>query len=130
MARGCCTRPPVSRRKRDRAPSGQALALWHRARRTLGELTLVTIVDRVLGTAAGKHPVVAAVRLQAGELSWDELRTRAASLPDGLAREALRELLVDWLTVVGNLTAEILTPALHETLRKVTLHAVEGEETP
>jgi hypothetical protein len=105
-------------------------ALWSRARRTLGELTLATIVDRVLTSAAVAHPIVAGMRMEANRVSCDELRRRAATLPDGATRAAIRDLLVEWLTVVGNLTAEIMTPALHDALRDVPPLAPDVEETP
>jgi hypothetical protein len=94
-------------------------ALWERARQTLGELTLTAIVERVLSTATEKHPILAGARLDAGAVSCEVLRRDAEALSGADAREALRCVLVEWLTVVGNLTAEILTPALHEALSKV-----------
>jgi hypothetical protein len=105
-------------------------ALWRRARLTLGELTLSAIVDRVLATATARHPLLAGVHMEGDRPSCDELRRGAAGLPHGLLREAIRGVLEDWLTVVGNLTGEILTPALHEALYHVTPTAPEGEEKP
>lgn len=99
-------------------------ALWRRARRTLGEVTLSAIVDRVLGTTSEIHPLLTGIRLDHGRISSEELRRRAADLSSDAMRAAFCTVLTEWLTVVGNLTAEILSPALHEALSLVEL----GEE--
>lgn len=96
-------------------------ALWRRARRTLGEVTLSAIVDRVLATATEIHPLLTGIRLDHGRISSEELRRRAAELSADAMRSAFCMVLIDWLTVVGNLTAEILTPSLHEALSLVAL---------
>ena len=94
-------------------------ALWRRAQQTLGEVTLAAITDRVLFTAAEQFPDLGSLRIDADGLSCEELRTRARSLePDDLA-EGIRFVLIEFLTVLGNLTGEILTPALHSELSNV-----------
>jgi hypothetical protein len=99
--------------------------LWQRARRTLGEVTLTAIVDRVLATTAELHPFLAAIRLDRGRVSSEDLRRGAAEFSEETLQRAFCAVLTDWLTVVGNLTAEILTPALHEALT-----AIAREEKP
>jgi hypothetical protein len=44
-------------------------------------------------------------------------------------REAIQFVLVELLTVVGNLTAEILTPALHSELSNITVKDSPGKQT-
>ena len=96
-------------------------ALWRRARRTLGEITLSAIVERVLATSSELHPLLAGIRLDHGRISSEELRRRAADLSEETLRAAFSAVLTDWLTVIGNLTAEILTPALREALGEIPL---------
>jgi hypothetical protein len=95
-------------------------ALWQRARRSLGEVTLSAIVERVLLTASELHPLLAGIRLDHGRISTEELRRRATDFSGDAMRTAFCVVLTSWLTVVGNLTAEILTPALRDALSAVT----------
>jgi hypothetical protein len=93
-------------------------ALWWRANRTLGDVTLTAIADRVLYTAAERFSFLSSLKLQTSGIQSEELRERAGSLhPDQLA-EGIRFILSEFLTVLGNLTAEILSPALHSELSK------------
>lgn len=91
-------------------------ALWKRAHRTLGEVTLTAIADRVLYTVAEQYPAFAALELEDGQLQspgrddWPGSQSREELV------EAIRFVLVEFLTVLGSLTADILTPALHAEL--------------
>ena len=90
--------------------------LWRRTRLTLGDVTLTAIVERVLHVARTRFPV-----LDALELGDDALRWRVPPAPQ-LGRERLAEaiefVLVELLTVLGNLTADIITHALHAELAR------------
>lgn len=102
-----------------------AFALWRRAHRTLGDITLTAIFDRVLYNAAEQHPLLASLEVGASGLDCEELREQSSGLdPDELA-EGIRFLLEEFLSVLGNLTAEILTPALHAELERAG-HADAG----
>jgi hypothetical protein len=90
-------------------------ALWQRSVVTLGEVTLTAIVGRVLHSAAEQFAL-----LEAAKIDVSGLRLAAvASLPDlhvDQVYAAFELLFVEFLTVLGNLTDQILTPALHTTL--------------
>lgn len=104
-------------------------ALWQRTEVTLGEVTLTAIVDRVLYTASEQYPLLSTLTVERAGISFDGLRTQGAH--DTNLREALRLVLVEFLTVLGHLTDEILTPALHAELSRVALEgpgAVEGND--
>ena len=90
-----------------------AVVLWQRSQLTLGDVTLTAIVDRVLHLAGEQFPALGSVALSEAGLSWRE--PPAGADPARLA-EGIRFVLVEFLTVLGNLTAEILTPALHAEL--------------
>jgi hypothetical protein len=96
-------------------------AMWQRAQLTLGEVTLAAIVDRVLYTAAARFPALAALKLEPGGVDFDELRARAGSLKEAEFAQAVQFALLEFLSVLGHLTAEILSPALHAELSRVTL---------
>jgi hypothetical protein len=98
---------------------GALSALWRRAEVTLGEVTLTAIVDRVLYTASETHPLLSTLTIEKAGISFDGFREQGAqhaNLP-----EAVCLVLVEFLTVIGHLTDEILTPALHAELSKVAL---------
>ena len=94
-------------------------AVWRRAHQTLGDVTLMAIVDRVLYVAAESHPMLSGLQVDATGLRAQELRERVAGLDHGHLAEAVRFVMVELLTILGNLTAEILTTALHAELAKV-----------
>jgi hypothetical protein len=94
-------------------------ALWGRAVRTLGEVTLGAIVDRVLYSACEKYPLLSAVKVDGAGIQLAASQEERAALPSTELVEAARFVLVEFLTVLGNLTAEILTPGLHAALRAI-----------
>jgi hypothetical protein len=97
--------------------------MWGRANQTLGNVTLTAIVDRVLYVAAEKYPILAALELEESGIHCQGLHERAGTLERGELVEGVRFVMVEFLTVLGNLTAEILTPALHAALSRVAPEA-------
>src|SRR6185295_18202196 len=84
----------------------QALALFEqalgvlldRARQTLGDVTLIAILDRVLFTSSETFPLLAVLKVEGHGLRWDELRERVRH--GGELREGMRFVLVEFLTVL------------------------------
>ena len=104
-------------------------ALWRRARVTLGDVTLTAILDRVLYTAAERFPSLSSLEMDATGLRSEKFRQGAGSLQRDQLGEGICFILVEFLRVLGNLTAEVLTPALHAELAKAAAKdAVRGEE--
>ena len=91
-------------------------ALWNRALVTLGDVTLTAIVDRVVYTANEEFPTLCLLEVDLTGFRCDALRARAHELTREQVTPWARFVLLQFLTVLGNLTAEILTPALHATL--------------
>lgn len=87
-------------------------ALWVRARGTLGDVTLGAIGERVLVHAQERFPFLSGALLDREGLRCSDVKAPSSQALD----EAARYLLVELLTILGRLTAEILTPALHEEL--------------
>jgi hypothetical protein len=105
-------------------------ALWGRTATTLGEVTLTAIADRVFYNAAEKYPLFASVTVDpSGGVKCRELRARVGSVRPAELRDATRFVLVEFLTVLGNLTAGILTRELHAELANVELLAAKAEVT-
>ena len=91
---------------------GGALAVvWNTARSTLGDATLVAIFHRVFSNAKRKHRLIENLQLEPNEECFRRLAARPTPAAD--SREltpAVRSLLVELLSVLGTLTAEVLTP--------------------
>lgn len=99
-------------------------ALWAKTKPSLGEVTLTAIGDRVLSSVAERIPAFSSVTLDpSGGLVCHELRKVIGSMKVNDVKEGIRFALVEFLTVLGNLTAEILTPELHAELSRVVLPA-------
>jgi len=96
-------------------------ALWQRAVVTLGEVTLTAIIDRVLHTAMEQHAWLGSLEVDASGLRCEALRSQPGLRRDEVSA-AIHLVLVEFLTVLGNLTAEILTPALHAELANAHAH--------
>jgi hypothetical protein len=97
-------------------------ALGARTKITLGEVTLTAIAARVLHHSGEKFPLLSSLKIEpTGEVQSRELRERIGSVDPSALMEGTRFLLVEFLTVVGDLTAEILTPELHSELSNVVL---------
>jgi hypothetical protein len=96
-------------------------AMWRRSRRPLGDVTVAAIMDRVVHTATERFPVLAGARVETSGVACADLHGRAAEADGAELAEATRFVLVEYLTVLGNLTADIFTPALREELSAVAL---------
>jgi len=101
-------------------------AMWRRAHVTLGDVTLTAIADRVLYTATERFPLLSKIKVEAAGLQLQALREQAVRLPPAQLTAGLRFILVEFLTVLGNLTAEILTPALHRELWSVSAEPADA----
>ena len=94
------------------------IAMWHAAKVTLGEVTLTAIVDRVLFNASEHHPFVTIAKLEGTAMGF-EVRQSGDIQNVQRLREVVRFVVVEFLTVLGNLTDEILTPKLFVALTSV-----------
>lgn len=104
-------------------------ALWRRAHLTLGDVTLSAITDRVLYVAAERYPIFAAIALDAAGVHWDGFRQRAGTQPVAEIVAGARFVLLEFLTVLGKLTGEVLTPPLHAELEAVTSRVAPAEHS-
>jgi hypothetical protein len=96
--------------------------LWARTETTLGVVTLTAIAERVLYTAAQRLPPFSCLVVEpGGGIQCRALHTQLGSFSDAQLREGASFVLVEFLTVLGNLTADILTPELHAALSEVSL---------
>lgn len=85
---------------------------------TLSSITVLVVVDRSIHEAKLHHPFLTEVKATPEGVNF----SRFLKLTDLSAEQqgvALRELLIDLLNVLGNITADILTSSLHSELFKV-----------
>ena len=100
-------------------------ALRTRTIATLGEVTYTAIMNRVLYSSAKKYPFLSTVEIDTVGIRCETLRAAQAARNDHNLLEAIRFVLVEFLRVLGNLTCQVLTPALHAELSKVALDEPE-----
>jgi hypothetical protein len=100
-------------------------ALWRRAHLSLGEVSLMAIVDRVLHEGTELYPHLAVLKVETSGVQFGELRQVAPSLDKAVLEESLTFLVVELLRVFGALTGEILTPGLHAELHKVQVRMAD-----
>jgi hypothetical protein len=91
-------------------------ALWARVRPTLGEVTLAAIAERVFYDAGERFPLFESVEVGLTGVRFEGARGRAGEARADELGAAVRFVLTTFLTVLGHLTAEVLTPGLHATL--------------
>ena len=109
--------------------------LWARTRTTLGEVTLTAISERVLYNAAERFPSFAALKVDPERgILCQKLGEGIGSVRAAELQEGARFVLTEFLTVIGSLTAQILTPELHAALLRVVpskaLLAKKGAKQP
>ncbi len=99
-------------------------ALWRRPYTMLGEVTLGAIANRVLYNAAEKYPVFSSLSVApTGEVQCADLRERISAVDPSQLLAAVRFVLVEFMSVLGSLTAEILTQGLRAELSKISAAA-------
>ena len=105
-------------------------SVWRRANRTLGEVTLMAIGERVLYVAAERYLPLAELKLEPDGIHSDGFLPRIDDLTRDELTNAVRFILTELLTVVGALTGEVLSPPLHAELAAITppaLNAVQPD---
>jgi hypothetical protein len=105
-------------------------ALWRRCHITLGEVTLGAVVDRVLQDATEKFPLIAQIEVKESGVDFARLHANASVLEGEELAGGIRFVLTHFLELLGSLTAEILTPALHAELSQVGLNQEKEPQVP
>jgi hypothetical protein len=95
-------------------------AIEQRSLFTLSSITVTVVADRVLYESTDKFPILAGVKIEPKGMSLAGLLDQSEKVNPEELRNALHHLLVELLTVLGNITADILTAPLHAELMQVT----------
>ncbi len=83
---------------------------------TLSAITWNAILDRALIRSAQSFPLLSGIKIQLGGISIDGLLLNLQDQKANQVIEAFRFLLIEILTIVGNLTAGVLTEPLYREL--------------
>ena len=97
------------------------LALWNRSVDMLGVITLTAILDRVMYPATKRFPQFKSLKVVGTGIDAAGLRESTKDMTVSQLVEGIRLVLVEFLSLTGYMTAEVLTPALHSELSKVKL---------
>lgn len=101
-------------------------AIHNRSAKTLSDVTLSAVFDRVLLASQKKFSLLAKVRFESKGVSLDALFVQSSDLAGDEIKDAFRFFLVELLTLLGNLTADILTKPLYQELFKVTAESAQS----
>lgn len=96
------------------------LAVERRCLDTLSSVTVQVVLDRVLHEGLVKFPLLSNVTIEPMGLNLSGLNQNNGNFKLEEISDALRYLLVEFLTVIGNITSEVLTVPLHKELMEVT----------
>lgn len=94
-------------------------ALWKRAYVILGDVTLSAIMDRVLYLASEKFSPFESLKVEPTGIDFQPLRQQANVFDGREFAKSIQFVIVEFLAVIGNLTGEILTPALRSELSRI-----------
>src|SRR5438552_3434923 len=98
-------------------------ALWRRAENAVGEVALGSIAELVRSKSVERYQFLSPLSLEADGISCKALLESAGSLEKGEVQEGLRFMLVELLTIIGDLTDQVLTPGLYEELSRIALES-------
>jgi len=103
--------------------------IWSRAVRTLGRVTLDAVAHRVLANAVDRFPFLDALQpLPIGLIRCDDLHleARLVGVPHAELVRSMRSVLIELLSLLSSLTADILTPELHAELARMPARELEA----
>nr|MDQ3233872.1 hypothetical protein [Pseudobdellovibrionaceae bacterium] len=98
------------------------IAVWRRAQQTLGEITLLAVGGRVVHLAQESFPWLTSVQVETSGIMLKDLPKEFNDLNDSNLLEGLRFLLGEFLTVLHDLTAGVITSHLKAAVLKSTIN--------
>ncbi|MDD5303095.1 MAG: ATPase domain-containing protein, partial [Elusimicrobia bacterium] len=105
-------------------------ALWRRAESAVGEIVLESIAEMVHSNSAERYPFLAPLELGTADISCKALLESTSPPEKSELQESLGFMLVNFLTVIGDLTDQILTPGLHDELSRLAPGAKIRQPAP
>lgn len=99
-------------------------AVENRSLITLSSVTLKVVVDRALNESIEKFALLSWATVEPERIDLSRLLEKCESYDPTEIRKALRFLLIKILNVLGNITADVLSPALHSELMLVNAETI------
>lgn len=96
------------------------LAIEQRCLATLSSVTIHVVLDRIIYQGLERFPFFKEISLEPTGLSLNNFIQKKELYDLKDINTAFRYLVVELLTVIGNITSEVLTVALHRELMEVT----------
>lgn len=87
---------------------------------TLSRVTVNVVIDRVLHIGSEKFPILSLLTIEPSGLSLKALILNIKNYKTEELKNALSYLLVEFLTVISNITSDVLTASLHKELMEVS----------
>lgn len=99
-------------------------AIERRCLATLSSVTINVVIDRVLHLGSKKYSFFSLVTIEPSGLSLKGLMQKNENYKTEELRDGLTYLLLEFLTVIGNITSDVLNESLHKELMEVTSESV------
>lgn len=104
---------------------GNALQkIEHRCLVTLSSVTVHVVLDRIIHGGIEKYPILKDVTIEVDGLNFKNIFQKKDHYEIKEINNAFRYLLIEFLTVIGSITSEVLTAPLHKELMEVTSESV------
>jgi hypothetical protein len=94
-------------------------AIHRRSLANLSGITMLVVLDRAIHEVAERHPSLLEIKAGSEAVDFGNF-FRRNEIGSAQLSAALRDLLIAVLTVIGNITADVLTKPLHDELMTVT----------
>jgi hypothetical protein len=104
--------------------------LWRRVNLSIGVLTLQAILDRAIFVSADLWPPIGRIRVDATGVHCRDLRQDATDEHAAAMIAGFQGLFVNLLTILSDLTADMLTEALYQTISPFTTTGPDPSRRP
>jgi hypothetical protein len=92
--------------------------VWTKAELTLGSVTMLAVADRIKHISREAYPWLAPIQKKNDGIDVTGLAQGESPMSEDELRQGLSFMLGEFLRLLGNLTAEIISPKLHASLRE------------
>jgi len=103
-------------------------SLSRKASRSLNQLTLMAIVNRVLYQCKDKFPLLQELKVDSTGINFDQNQYQLEQSDPEELRESFRYLFVELLSVLGDLTADVITSELEENAAAIFSEGEKAED--
>lgn len=94
-------------------------SVWTSAEKIISDVTLIAVFDRVAAYGQALYPWVPMIPLKANRPDLASMRAAAASIDRKETLMLIQILLTEYVSILGAMTGETLTPRMHRALKTV-----------